>query len=289
MASPSSCAAKRDFHLGQRWSTVAAVIPVLDLVALAALVPASAICWRRSDAADGLFYAVLALGFAGPAALVAARLGGGAWNTGFAMSLWVSIAATMALFLALAVLTRHAWRLTPLLLPLLLLLGIMAALWENAPEQPIADAVPAAWLDFHIIVAVGTYGLLTIAAVSAAAVFLQERALKTKRQTALTRLLPAVAESEALEVWFLAAAEAVLALGVASGMAAEHFRHAALLPFDHKTVLSLAAFAVIGALLVARRTNGIRGRRVARWALLAYLLLTLAYPGVKFVTDVLMT
>ncbi len=98
-----------------------------------------------------------------------------------------------------------------------------------------------------------------------------------------------MAESEALEVAFLAAAEAVLALGVTSGMAAEHFRHATLLPFDHKTVLSLAAFAVIGALLVARRVNGLRGRRVARWALLAYLLLTLAYPGVKFVTDVLMT
>ncbi len=37
-----------------------------------------------------------------------------------------------------------------------------------------------------------------------------------------------------------------------------------------------------------RWQTGIRGRRAARWALLAYLLLTLAYPGVKFVTDVLM-
>jgi ABC-type uncharacterized transport system permease subunit len=44
---------------------------------------------------------------------------------------------------------------------------------------------------------------------------------------------------------------------------------------------------VIGILLLARYRNGIRGRRAARLALLAYLLLTLAYPGVKFVTDVL--
>jgi ABC-type uncharacterized transport system permease subunit len=260
----------------------------LDLLALAALLPACAVRWRRRDAPDALFYAALVLGVAGPAVLVAARLGG-AWRTGFAMSLWVSIAATMALFLAVAAVTRHAWRLTPLLAPLLLLLGLIATVWENAPARPIADAVPAAWLDFHIVTAVATYGLVTIAAVAGVAVFWQERALKAKRQTALTRRLPAVAESEALEVGFLAAAEAVLALGVASGMAAEHFRHAALLPFDHKTILSLAAFAVIGALLVARRVNGIRGRQAARWALLAYLLLTLAYPGVKFVTDVLMT
>jgi ABC-type uncharacterized transport system permease subunit len=148
--------------------------------------------------------------------------------------------------------------------------------------------VPAGWLDTHIALAVVTYGLLTVAAVAGLAVFLQERALKAKRPTALTRLLPPVAESETLELRLLAAAEAVLALGLASGMAAEHFIGGRLLPFDHKTLLSLAAFAVIGALLLARYAYGIRGRRVARLALLAYLLLTLAYPGVKFVTDVLM-
>jgi ABC-type uncharacterized transport system permease subunit len=79
----------------------------------------------------------------------------------------------------------------------------------------------------------------------------------------------------------------VLALGLLSGMAAAHFLGGSLLPFDHKTLLSVAAFVVIGFLLLARYRNGIRGRRAARLALLAYLLLTLAYPGVKFVTDVL--
>jgi ABC-type uncharacterized transport system permease subunit len=260
----------------------------LNLFALAALLPATMVRWRRHDGRDALFYGVLALGVAGPATWVATQFGG-TWRTGFAMSLWVSIAVTMLLFLALAAVTRHAWRLIALLAPLLLLLGCFGALWANAPDRPVADLVPAGWLDAHIVFAVVTYGLLTIAAVAGAAVFLQERALKSKRPTPLTRLLPAVADSETLEVRLLAAAEAVLALGVASGMAAEHFLHGALLPFDHKTVLSLAAFVVIGALLVARWATGLRGRRVARLALLAYLLLTLAYPGVKFVTDVFMT
>jgi ABC-type uncharacterized transport system permease subunit len=35
--------------------------------------------------------------------------------------------------------------------------------------------------------------------------------------------------------------------------------------------------------------SGLRGRRAARVVLVAYLLLTLAYPGVKFVTDVLLS
>jgi ABC-type uncharacterized transport system permease subunit len=259
----------------------------LDLFALLALALPGVVRFRHNDARDVLFYAVVALAVVGPSAWVGVRLGG-AWNTGFAMSLWLSIAATMTLFLGLTLMTRHAWRLTPLLAPLVLGLGVIGLLWENAPEQPAPRNVPAGWLDMHIVSAVATYGLLTIAAVAGAAVLLQEHALKAKRPTGLTRLLPAIAESEGLEVGLLAAAEAVLALGVATGMAAEHFRHAALLPFDHKTVLSLAAFLVIGALLLARRIYGVRGRRAARWVLVAYLLLTLAYPGVKFVTDVLL-
>jgi ABC-type uncharacterized transport system permease subunit len=257
----------------------------LSLGALLTLLPVSFVRWRQHDARDTVFYAVVLLAVAGPAAWVGMQLGG-AWRTGFAMSLWVSVAVTMALFLALAALTRHAWRLTPLLAPLLLLLGLIATLSQNAPDRPVGGAVPAGWLDAHIVFALVTYGLLTIAAVAGAAVFLQERALKSKHPNALTRRLPAVAESETLELGLLVAAEAVLALGLASGMAAEHFLHGALLPLDHKTVLSVAAFLVIGGLLIARRVNGIRGRRVARLALLAYLLLTLAYPGVKFVQAV---
>src|SRR5262249_32614696 len=161
--------------------------------------PAAAMRWRRRDARDGMFFAGLVIALLGPAVLVVAQLGG-AWRTGFAMSLWISITATMALFLGLAVATRHAWRLTPLLLPLLMLLGVFATVWEKAPDRPVPAGVPVAWLDVHIASAVATYGLLTIAAVAGFAVFLQERALKGKRPTALTRLLPAMAEAETLEV-----------------------------------------------------------------------------------------
>ena len=258
----------------------------LNLGAFLALLPAAAVSFRRQGGRDAVFYAVLALAVLGPGLWVLAQTSG-PWHTGFAMSLWLTIAATMALFLALSLATRHAWQLAPLLLPYLVLLGIAALVWQHAPERPMAEAVPVGWLDTHIVLAVATYGLLTIGAVAGLAVFLQERALKTKRPTMLTRLLPAVAESEALEVNLLAGAEAVLALGLATGMAAQHFLGGRLLPFDHKTLFSLAAFAVIGILLVARYRWGMRGRRAARLALLAYLLLTLAYPGVKFVRDVL--
>ena len=55
-----------------------------------------------------------------------------------------------------------------------------------------------------------------------------------------------------------------------------------------KTVLTVTTFAVIGGLLWAHFKTGLRGRKAARIVLLAYLLLTLGYPGVKFVTDIIM-
>jgi ABC-type uncharacterized transport system permease subunit len=79
-----------------------------------------------------------------------------------------------------------------------------------------------------------------------------------------------------------------LVLGIVTGMAKQFTVSGSLLEFDHKTLLSILAFLVIGALLILHQRSGQRGQRVARLILLAYLLLTLAYPGVKFVTDVLM-
>ena len=148
---------------------------------------------------------------------------------------------------------------------------------------------PSAWIEFHILVSVVAYGLLTIGAVAGFAVFLQERALKSKRLGALNRILPSVADSEELQVRLLAASAAVLAIGILSGMTTQYFETGAVLSFTHKIAFSILTLVVLLGLLWAHHRTGLRGRRAARGVLLAWLLLTLAYPGVKFVTDVLLT
>src|SRR3546814_5690129 len=144
------------------------------------------------------------------------------------------------------------------------------------------------WLAAHIATAVATYGLCTIAAVASAAVFLQERALKRRRPNSFTRMLPSVADAERLEVRLLAASEVILGAGIATVMSELYVTSGAFFTLNHKTLLSVLAFLVIGALLLLHHRSGLRGRRAARVVLVAYLLLTLAYPGVKFVTDVLL-
>lgn len=265
---------------------------LFSLTALLALVPAAlfpygALAGIGGGGRSAAFWGALALAFVGPSMWAAAQVGA-AWHTGLSTALWVTIATVMALFLGLAALTRSAWRLSPLLLPYLLAVGVIAAATQGMREPLLRGSAPETWILLHIAVSVVTYALLTLAAVASLAAFLQERALKAKRPNALTRLLPPMAESERLQVRLLTASEVVLGLGLLTGMAVLHYEKGVPFRLDHKALFSIATFVVIGGLLFVHARTGIRGRTAARLVLIAYLLLTLAYPGVKFVMNVLL-
>lgn len=260
---------------------------IFSLSALVALVPGAIASLRREAGRDGVFWALLGVALAGALSWAYVQFAG-AWRTGLSASLWVTIAASLVVFAALAASTRESWRLSPLLFPYLVILALLATIWSHQPEHPMTGEAPAAWIVLHITLAVATYSLLTIAAIAGLAIMLQERALKSKRRTSLSARLPSIADAEALEVRLLVASEAVLGCGIVTGMAAQYFTSGDLLAFDHKTLLTVVAFLVIGVLLIAHFRIGLRGRQAARLVLAAYLLVTLGYPGVKFVTDVLL-
>ncbi|MGE5476144.1 MAG: inner membrane protein YpjD [Bacteroidales bacterium] len=259
---------------------------ILNAAAVASLVAAALVPLRSGARRDGVFWGVVLLAVACAAAFATALVSG-AWQTDLGTALWVSVAATAALFGGLAATTGSSWRLAPLLMPYLAWMGLFASIVRGEP-RPMAGGAPAIWIDLHILVSVLTYALLTLAAVASLAVFLQERALKLKRPTRLTRMLPAVVEAERLSGWLLMASDAVLGIGIATGLATQYFETGAVWRLDHKTLLSLVAFGLISALLLGHRVCGVRGRVAARVVLVAYLLLTLAFPGVKFVTQVLL-
>lgn len=257
------------------------------LTALVALLPAALMSYRPGWQRDGLFWSLTAVALAGPLAWAWAQFAPG-WRTGLAPALWASIAVTVAGFAVLAAGLRTARHLAVLLFPYLILLGVVATVWQDQPGRPLAGGAPGAWFLFHIAASVSSYAILTLAAIAGLAAFIQDRALKAKRSSALGALLPPLADSEFHELRLLAVCAAFMAFGLITGMAVQYFETGALLTFDHKTLLSLLTFAVIAVLLYARHRSGLRGRRAARLVLLAWLLLTLGYPGVKFVTDVLM-
>ncbi len=260
----------------------------LSVSAVVALLPATLLPFRRVPAPDAVYWLTYAVAVVGPGLWIWNAFGTG-WQTGLAPALWITVFASLVLFAFFAASMREVWRLTPLLFPYLGIIGILATIWLHQPSQPLHAFVPSSWITFHILVSVLTYGLLTLGAVAGLAVVLQERALKLKRPGRLTSRLPSVADGERIQVWLLGAGAAILGCGLLSGMAAQFFQTGALVEFSHKTALSFATFAIIVILLIVHVRTGIRGRRAARYFLVAYLLITMAYPGVKFVTDVVLT
>jgi ABC-type uncharacterized transport system permease subunit len=259
-----------------------------SLAAIVSLLPLGAVGFRREGGRDALYLAALAAAVIVPVGVAAQRLSG-AWRTDLSTALWVTVAAGMVVFGLAALASRPAGRLAPLLGPYMAVLAVLAALWQHAPVRTLApEASASLWVALHIAAAVATYALVTVAAVAALGAFLQERALKARQPTALTGALPSIADCEQLVVHLLVIAEAVLAAGLATGMASLYREKGALLAFDHKTVLTIASFLVLAGLLVGHFRLGVRGRQAARLVLVGYLLLTLGYPGVKFVTEVLL-
>ncbi len=261
---------------------------VYDISALAALVPALILSLKGEGQKNSLFWVVLGVAIAGTALLIRVQMSS-TWQTDLSLALWVTITATLVLFAISNKYFDQAWRLAPLLYPYLFLIGIVALVLQSTSHgDAMSLKVPTGWIHAHIFVSVITYGLVTLAAVASLAAFIQERALKSKQSTTLSQKLPSVFDSELLSVKLLFSAEVVLGLGLVTGMIAQYFVSGNLFVIDHKTLLSVGTFVVIGGLLIAHHKVGIRGRQATRLMLLAYLLLTLGYPGVKFVSSILL-
>lgn len=259
---------------------------LFGLSAIGALVPAAIAAWRRPAQPDSVFWLLTAVAFAGPLAWIAWRFGG-AWHTGLSAALWVTVTVSVALFAVVGALSREGRRLGVLLYPYLILLAAIATVWSHAPEQALRQGAPEGWVLAHIAISVVTYGLLTLAAIAGLAVLLRERSMTAKKRDRLSDLLPSVAGAENLQVRLLIISETVLGIDLVTGIATQFLETGRVLEFNHKTLLVIGGFVLIGGLLAAHYRTGLRGRRAARIVLTAYLLVTLGYPGVKFVQDVL--
>lgn len=274
--------------------TAMSAMPLYGIPAFFTLIPAVLLVFRHGGGRDSAFWGALGLAVLGSGAQAIEFYHYG-FGEGFSFSLWVTITSTLVLFVVGALVLRQGWRLLFLLAPYLLLLGGVATLFhlvfgEKHVSFPVVSATDGEgiWFFLHVVVGILSYALLTFAAVAALSAFLQERALKHKSPNRLTRKLPSVAESEALSLAMLLQGGLVLGLGLCSGLAVNWLEHRVLLDFNHKSILSILTFVTVVILIVARFVSGTRGRVAARLVLLAWLFLTLAWPGVKFVSQALL-
>lgn len=204
----------------------------------------------------------------------------GGWRLGFANAASL-VSGAVALLLLISALLRPVENLGIAVLPLAALgLGLGAFL----PEYRAMPMVPG--LEIHVLLSVIAYALLSIAAVQAVLLWVQEKHLRNKHPGGFVRALPPMQTMEDLLFQMIGLGFVLLTLALLSGFAflndvfAQHL--------VHKTVLSMLAWAVFATLLWGRRVLGWRGRTAVRWTLSGFAVLMLAYFGTKVVLELIL-
>lgn len=216
------------------------------------------------------------------AALYHTMLTAQGWNFGFSNAASL-VAGLVAFLLMLAAITKPVENLGIVILPLA---GVALVFEHFFPGSHMLAPNEASELKIHILLSVLAYSLLSIAAVQAVLLDIQDRHLHNQHPGGFIRALPPLQTMETLLFQIIGLGFILLSLSLVSGaifledIFAQHLAH--------KTVLSIIAWFVFATLLWGRRVFGWRGRTAIRWTISGFVVLMLAYFGSKLVLELLL-
>lgn len=207
----------------------------------------------------------------------------------------VNLAASIELVaLVIALIYLVTWRMRRqegrsvgmVLLPVLVITLLAGRLLPHV--EPKFQEVADPFLVAHLLLSVGAYGLLSVAAVVALLDLLQERALRRKRLGGVLAMVPSLEALERMLFFLVSTGFLLLTMSIASGAIFSHRHFGVYFLLNHKVIFSWATWAVFGLLVLGHQQWGWRGRRAVHFTWAGYLLLVLAYIGVKFVSEVVL-
>ncbi len=165
----------------------------------------------------------------------------------------------------------------------LILLAALTVVFMG-PSGNTLDVATLSWqVRAHVLIALLSYGLLTVGAIVALFALVQERRLQAARISPVSHLFAPLETTERLLFGVAGAGFAGLTLAIASGslfvndLMEQHLAH--------KFGLSLLAWLVFSILLAGRFFRGWRGKRAIKLYLGGFALLCLAYFGSRFILE----
>ncbi len=165
----------------------------------------------------------------------------------------------------------------------LVFLAAFTVLLMGSSGAPPEGVVLAWQVRAHVLIALLSYGLLTVGTIVAVFALIQERRLRSGRLSPVNQLFAPLETTEKLLFSLAAAGFAGLTLAIASGssfvtdLMEQHLAH--------KFGLSLLAWLVFGILLAGRFWKGWRGKRAVRLYLGGFAILCLAYFGSRIILE----
>jgi len=146
------------------------------------------------------------------------------------------------------------------------------------PENNISTEI-----GWHILLSILAYSILSIAAIQALALALQDKLLRERKFQGVLNTLPPLQTMEALLFEMLWAGTVLLTLSLGTGFL--FFDNIRAQHLSHKMAFSSMAWLTYAILLWGRTTQGWRGRKAINWTLGGFVALMLAYFGSKFVLE----
>ena len=193
------------------------------------------------------------------------------------------ISGTILLLLMISAITKPVENLGIILLPLAILAIVFEMLF---PTFHLLPANAPGGLQLHVLISILAYSMLTIASVQAVLLAVQDHHLHNRHPGGFIRSLPPLQTMEALLFEMIGLGFILLSLALFSGFI--YLEDMFAQRMVHKTVLSILAWLVFGALLWGRFRFGWRGQRALIWTLAGFVILMLAYFGSKFVIELVL-
>lgn len=215
---------------------------------------------------------------------------------------WV-LALSAAIWLGLIVfwLESLVVKIDGIQLILLPIAGVTCALAAIFPAAHLITSATETALRGHLLLALGAYGLITIAAMQSLLMAALDHHLHHPSgaaqqaaglRRAFGRMLdaqPPLLVQERLLFRVIWIAFVALSLAVISGGLISLASTGQWLPFDHKTIFTILSWVTFGILLLGRHLRGWRGRIALRYTLVGFVFVVLSYTGSRFVIEVILS
>ena len=197
------------------------------------------------------------------------------------------VAALISLVINLACVTSLTRRpLQNLLIVLFPLSALTVLVATFAPDTTPLLSHLSGGMILHISSSILAYAILTLAAIQATVLALQDHQLKNRHTRGIIQVLPPLQLMEAMLFELLWIGVVLLTIAIASGVVFidDIFTQSLV----HKTTLTIAAWLLFSTLLWGHYQLGWRSNTAVRFTLVGFGLLVLAFFGSKLVLEVIL-
>ena len=155
------------------------------------------------------------------------------------------------------------------------------------PDNMVSLSQFSNTVQLHILVAIPTYAVLFMAFAQACLLRAQDRNMR-KGTGGFISNLPPIQSMESYLFVLIICGFVLMTFNLILGVFTYRIESGRILSFNHHVVFSIAAWIIFAMTIAGRYAIGWRGELAAKWTMIAFSLLFMAYFGTRFVNELIL-